>query len=257
MTENEKGYGMTENKECRTLTNNKIAQFILRIDFVPANFSLACLKEAASKYFDQNETTTSYTPLLRVEGTRITLEQQAATTLTYYRKESRTTEFQILVEKACIALQSSQYIDSNMYRPLITTIQQLCKEGNVDIRTARIGLRFINNFPCTFTEKINKILNKPYVQMINGLLTPDTLSRTGIVSEFKHDGWSSRLQLGVFNDIGYPGELCNHDITVDIDSFAKGWIPVEEWMDYIDNFNHGAYDLFTTVVHPSLIEKMR
>lgn len=77
-----------------------------------------------------------------------------------------------------------------------------------------------------------------------------------MIQEFQHEDCMARVQFGVFNKF-YPSIIANYDITLDIDVYCSGLIPIDSWNESIKRYNHLAYDTFISYIRDKYLESLR
>ena len=156
-----------------------------------------------------------------------------------------------------ISFESQSYIDNSVYVDRLDAIvERIQKQGLQNIMASRIGMRYVNLFPCEKKENIRKILQKPYDKAIIDSLAKGNLNRSVFVEEYNYDGYYVRVQYGIVNKF-YPAVIKNLDVTLDIDVFYGGLTPITDWKEIIHIYNHAAFDKFKEYVEPAYIESMR
>ena len=241
-----------------TLEKNKINQFILRIDLPkdsPVDFRKLAL-DLQGEYvrlienvehnvninFNTDEVTkrdfTNYT-LVADNGIKLIMNTVGKT----------------------ISIETTSYIDNSVYDDrLDSIINKINAQGIPNVMAARIGMRYINLFPCDRKESIKKILQKPNDKAIIDSLSKQNLNRSVFVEQFNCEGYYIRVQYGVVNKF-YPAVISNLDITLDItldiDVYYGGLQSIENWKEVIRTYNHAAFVKFKEYVEPDFINSMR
>jgi uncharacterized protein (TIGR04255 family) len=156
-----------------------------------------------------------------------------------------------------ISFESNSYIDNSVYVDrLAAIIEKINNQGILGLMSSRIGMRFINLFPCEKKENIKKILQKPNDKAIIDSLAKVNLNRSVFVEQYNNGNYFVRVQYGIFNKF-YPAVIRNLDVTLDIDVYYGGLRPIAEWTEDIRTYNHAAFDKFKEYVEPSYIETMQ
>lgn len=166
---------------------------------------------------------------------------------------------QLLINTAqkIISFESTSYIDNSVYVDrLDSIIEKINAQGIENVMAARIGMRFINLFPCDKKENIRKILQKPNDKAIIESLSKEGLNRSVFVEQYNCEGYYVRVQYGIVNKF-YPAIISNLDVALDIDVYYGGLQPISDWKEVIRTYNHAAYDKFKAYVEPSYIETMK
>lgn len=241
---------MTEN----TLERNKVDQFILRID-LPRNSQIDIRQLALDLEGE-------YTRLIKNSEHNFNLnmdtnEVMQRDFINYDLIAEDGIKLTLLAGQKVIALESRTYIDNRIYIDrLKSIIEKINDQGLDNVVSSRIGMRFINIFPCEKKEHIKKILQRPNDKVVCSALEKEKLNRAVIVEQYNFNDYFVKVQYGVFNKF-YPAEIKNTDITLDIDVYFGGLVPISEWSETIQIYNHAAFDMFKSYVDPSYLESMR
>lgn len=156
-----------------------------------------------------------------------------------------------------ISFETTSYIDNSIYVDrLESIIEKINAQEIQNVMAARIGMRFINVFPCDRKENIKRILQKPNDKAIVDSLSKQDLNRSVFVEQYNCEGYYIRVQYGIVNKF-YPAVISNLDITLDIDVYYGGLQRIEEWEDVIRTYNHAAFAKFKEYVEPNYINSMR
>lgn len=239
----------------RTLVKNKVNQFILRID-LPKDSPLDLRQLALDLREDYVRLveSTEHNFNLNVDNYEVT--QRDFINYTLYAENGIQLTINNSVEKF-IAFESKTYLDNGVYIDrLDDIIEKISNQGIEDISSSRIGMRYINIFPCERVDRIKRILQTPNDREITNLLRKEKLNRAVVVEEYNCGDYQVRVQYGVFNKF-YPSVIKNYDITLDIDVYYGGKISIEDWREVIRTYNHAAYAKFIEFVNPNYIEEMR
>jgi len=238
-----------------TLIKNKINQFILRID-LPKD-TLLDLRQLALDLRDSYVRfveNTEHNFNLNVDNYDVT--QRDFINYTLYADSGIQLVINNSVEKF-IVFESKTYLDNSVYIDrLRAIIEKINSQGIEDIASVRIGMRYVNIFPCERISHIKKILQTSDSNAIVNLLRKENLSRVVVVEEFNGGDYQTRVQYGVFNKF-YPSIVRNYDITLDIDVYFGGRKPIADWEETISIYNHAAYAKFLEYMNPNYIEEMR
>lgn len=244
--------------ENRTLNNNQIGKFILRIDIdksTPIDFSYvvdALQGDYTSKKIEVQEHYDINIDEQKNEG-NVAKSIFPRFVLTYadgaYLKLG-TFDNNIIIE-------SNKYRDNSVYKDRIAKVLAIIKEKHGEgISSTRIGMRYINTFPCENEKDISKIFNPSDSKSIREGLSKPNISRVLLVSEFNEEDHQIRIQYGVPNKF-YPSIITRPDLMLDIDVFSLGLQPINEWEGVIRTANHDAFRIFNEYIKASYIEKMR
>ena len=153
--------------------------------------------------------------------------------------------------KKIISFESRSYIDNSVYLDrMAKIIEKINAQGQENVMSSRIGMRYINLFPCEKKEGVKKILQKPNDKAIIDSLAKENLSRSVFVEQYNYDSHYVRVQYGIINKF-YPSVIRSFDITLDIDVYYGGQIPIAEWSEVIGTYNHAATAKFKEYVEPA------
>ena len=237
-----------------TLPKNKIAQFILRID-LPKDCALSFrklaldLKDEYVRFVENTE-----------HNVHLDMDTQQVTQrdfINYVLLADNGVQLLLNTSQKFISLESNSYVDNSVYEDRLTSIiEKINCQGIVGMMSSRIGMRFINLFPCEKKEGIKKILQKPNDKAIIDSLSKENLNRSVFVEQYNYSNFYVRVQYGIFNKF-YPAIIKNLDLTLDIDVYYGGLTPIIEWAEVIRTFNHAAFVKFREYVEPSYIDTMR
>lgn len=241
--------------EANTLMNNKINQFILRIDLSKdSDINIRKLAMSLQKDYERLVETSEHNFHVNMETNKVT--QRDFINYVLYA-DNGNIQVTLNTLQKLIIFESKTYVDSNIYVARLEAIVEKINAQNVqNVMSSRIGMRYINLFPCDKKEYIKKILQKPNDKAIIDSLSKDGLNRSVFVEQFNCDEYYIRVQYGVFNKF-YPAPIKNLDITLDIDVYYGGLTPIADWTEKIRTYNHAAYSKFTEYVESDYIETMR
>ncbi len=238
----------------KTLPKNRIAQFILRIDLPKdciLNFHQLALdlKDDYVRFVENTE----HNVHLDMNTKQVTHRDF----INYMLLADNGVQLLLNTSQKIISFESNSYIDNSVYVDRLTSIiEKINNQGVVGIMSSRIGMRFINLFPCEKKEGIKKILQKPNDKVIIDSLAKENLNRSVFVEHYNYGNFFVRVQYGIFNKF-YPAVIKNLDLTLDIDVYYGGLTPIAEWTEVIRTYNHAAFDKFKEYVEPSYIISMR
>lgn len=239
--------------ESKTLQNNKITQFILRIDIMPGStVDFKKLAEALSTDYGtvRSELHVNY----QVDMDKVEVNKEEF--ITYILGKAPNSTLQLNCFEKSIVLISSYYNNNSVYKDKISKVITLLKESHPELSASRIGMRYINTFPCAKPSDIGKYLILSEASSIKDSLKRDNISRSILVHEYQHGDYQVRIQCGIPNKF-YPSVIKNYDLVLDIDVYGGGAQPIERWEDSIRDYNHGAYDYFIAYVKPNLLNEMQ
>lgn len=235
----------------RTLPNNKITQFILRIDIahdIVLDYKLVA--EMLKNDFENYRTELHSNYNVNLDDVQVTKED-----FIKYHLFTATTNIKIDSFEKCIIIDLYQYIDSESYIHYLKRIIEILKSVQKNINARRIGMRYINIFPCSKINEISKILDSTDAKSLKESLSDDRIIRSMIVREYQNGESLSRVQFGIPNKF-YPSILKNYDIVLDIDVYSSGNQAIDTWEESIMQFNHQAYDIFINYIKESFIQTL-
>lgn len=238
----------------RTLKNNSITRFLLKIDFLPnLDFDFSSLV---------NELSTAYTRLEQRTHTSydIDLNQndlKRNETLSYvFINELPNFTLTFDSHLKSIVFESSQYINSSVYKECLTKVIETLKALSKDLISKRIGMRFINEFPCNNIKQSSKIFEKERAKSLISLAANEYISRLISQEEYNMNDYKLRMQYGFPNKF-YPAVLSKFDLLLDIDAFDDTQHAMDEWLNVLKILNHAAYDKFSNAVNTSYVERLK
>ena len=236
-------------EENRTLNNNKVTQFILRIDIDPGsnlNFEqlVADLKPGASSY--KVELHSNFPIDVNAKQQQVNREEFLKHILGYEPSVS------LLIDTfaKAIIFRASHYVNNAIYKSKLTDIIENIKKQGIEVCANRIGMRYINEFPCSKNEDISKVFNTGEASSIKVALGMQNISRIITMREFETDDYRKRIQFGIPNKY-YPARISNMDLLLDIDVYVAGRTDISHWEDIVSICNHAAYDTFEEYVKPA------
>lgn len=236
-----------------TLRNNKIVQFILRIDLdqnIKIDYGL--LAQTLLPEYSTSKIEVIHNTNLDVISGDISKKD-----FNLYVLLSDDITLKIDSFNKSIIFEANHYINKSIYQSRITRITevlQMIVDG--DILARRIGMRFVNVFPCNKMDDIGKIYNVDESRSIRNSLKKNQISRSVFVNEFQLDGFRIRVQYGVPNKY-YPAIITNYDLVLDIDVYSDGLQEIEYWENSISDFNHAAFEMFSEYTKESFRNSMQ
>ena len=239
--------------ESKTLQNNKITQFILRIDIMPG-MSVDFKKLAETLSTDYGTVRTELHVNYQVDMDKVEVNKEEF--LTYILGKAPNVTLQLNCFERSIVLTSNHYNDNSVYKDKVNRIITLLKEYHPGLAASRIGMRFINTFPCTKPADIGKYLTTGETNSLKDTLKRDKVSRAILVHEYQHGDYQVRVQCGIPNKF-YPSIITNYELVLDIDVYGIGSQSIDRWEESIRDYNHGAYDCFIAYVKPNLLSDMQ
>ena len=249
-----------ENKNILTLEKNYITQFILRIDINPfqlqtEKYPNVIINHIMSKAFNRREK-----QIINKINFRFNNEQEVSKTseevFNYILiNEQKNIKLTFSFDGAII-FHTTQYEDNSVYKDTIQLLLEAIKVNSLDIIANRIGMRYINEFPCSNTKNISKFFNKTIATNIKNMLKEEKISRAIAQEEYNNSYLKLKVQYGVPNKF-YPAVINNYDLLLDIDSFDNTQNKPEQWEEVISELNNQAYNKFLNVINPKLIQSER
>lgn len=242
-----------EEKVDRTLQNNKISQFILRIDFSKdSSLDFKALAEALKDDYNAFRTELHRNYNVNIDRGEIQPEDFAK----FLLGKAPSPCINIDSFQGSLVIDASHYENNSVYKARLHKIIEVIKAMNADICADRIGMRYINTISCRKPAEISKILNQPFSRCVKESLTFENVSRAMVINEFNYDDFMVRVQYGVPNRF-YPSVISNYDIVVDIDVYGLGRRPLDIWEEEIRKYNHKAYDIFMTFIKESFLQTLK
>lgn len=239
----------------KTLNNNKVSQFILRIDL---NSQMTIdLKSLAESLLPSYESMASES----IVEYNVSIPKDILSKLNFTQYVLKTDNGRVRLkinerEKAII-IDANHYVNNSVYKDRVSEIIKRLKElGIKDITARRIGLRYINTFPCTKRSEIGKIIKKPLMTSIINSLDSESLNRSMQVNEYIDDAYATRVQYGLPNKF-FPSKIINYDVVLDIDVYFGGLQSIDDWEESIREYNHAAHRTFLEFIEPSFVEKLK
>lgn len=237
----------------KTLQNNKITQFLLRIDIMPGTVvDFKGLAEALTADYGTVRTQLHVNYNVDMQKVKVNKEEF----LTYILGKAPDVTLRIDCFDRSIVLSSNHYADNSIYKERIHKLVMILKSLNPEIAASRIGMRYINTFPCSKSTEINKYLNTSEANSIKETLKRPNISRAILVHEYQNGDYQARVQCGIPNKF-YPSVITNYELVLDIDVYGVGAQTIDRWEDSIRDYNHGAYDYFKEYIKPILLEEMK
>ena len=240
------------NEPHQVLTKNQIRRFLLKIDFggeVPTEEIVNALKNDFARLERRV-----------VSGYAVTIDAKSVEPATV--KKEDTAEYclandhgAVLVvspaQKAVI-IRSEFYRDCTVYEGIVDKLSAICS----NCMAKRIGLRYINVFPCTKVSQISHVLKTPYASAVRALLSGESICRAVCVQTVnRENGNLCNVQFGVPND-AFPNVIGKLDLLLDVDSAFAGAVQGAQWSEKIKVLNHSAYVVFRDFVTDQQVSDM-
>lgn len=239
----------------RTLSNNKVSTFIIRIDLdMNSNLDYNDVSQALSIFFPYVQT--HIFPYYNVNLNDNSIEKVEAKKFIFKIEDGVRLEISP-IDKAII-FSSSYYTTNDIYKERLRQIVDIISEKTEGVLKARrIGMRFINTFPSIKDGNLAMVLNVSETKIIkDSLSNKEDLSRLIVVDEYLKEDFRIRVQYGIPNKF-YPNKITSRDIILDIDVYSEGLQSIDIWLENISNYNHAAYDMFLRYIRNEIIEQLR
>lgn len=239
--------------ENRTLTSNKINQFILRIDFEnKSQINFQQLTEVLRDYFLSYKTELRHNYNVDIRTVQVNKEDF----LKYIFETSDNLRVELDSFEKAIIIQTGKYKDSSTYTGCLTNLIQVLTEMYPNTTAKRIGMRFVNLFPCSKYSEVSKYLQSAPARSIRESSQNEHIARVINIHEYQYGDCLARVQYGMPNKF-FPSILTSYDVLLDIDVYSGGLQSITSWEENIRSYNHYAYDLFTAYVKDSLLEELK
>lgn len=246
----------TEND--RTLSKNRINNFLLRVDLVNnSDLNLIETAEALSESFDRTEKRIIDNVTVNFTQHQHDLDRNKSLNYVLFSDtESITLTFS--EHENAFWIQSSKYKNNLAYKSFIKLIINEISKHCDTIEAKRIGLRYINEFNCNTIRKISSIFGRRLSGITRSMLKNTNNVRVIGVEEYydKESSKRLRLQYGIPNEF-YPSNISTYDLLLDIDSYIEDTIKITDFEDTISDLNHSAYNIFINETNPKLIERLK
>ena len=237
----------------RTLQNNKINQFILRIDLsADSNVNFKLLADSLKDQFDSYRTELHVNYNVNIQKEEVNKEDF----IKYLLGMPPKTNIKIDSFEKSIIIESLQYENNSAYEKTLTNIINALKNIDPNICSRRIGMRYVNNFPCSKLTDVSKILNASDAKAIKEVAGKDNIARAMIVHEYQCGNNLIRVQYGIPNKF-YPSVLSNYDVVLDIDVYSGGLQNIDLWRETIKDYNHQAYNIFIEYIKDSFLKTLQ
>lgn len=237
----------------RILLNNKISQFILRIDLTPdTKVDFKRLAEDLKSEYSSYKTELHVNYNINIQKVEINKEDF----VTYILGKNPSVVLKIDSFNKSIIIESLMYSDSSIYKNRLKKIIEVLKSYPIDVLSQRIGMRFINTYACERPNGISKIFNTVESKAIINAISKQNIARAMIVEEFQNESNLTRVQYGVPNKF-YPSAIASYDMVLDIDVCSGGVESIDTWEETIDGYNHQAYDTFISYIKESYLNTLK
>jgi uncharacterized protein (TIGR04255 family) len=240
-----------------TLAKNEIKNFILKVDLInDGQVELAKIAGKMSEHFDRTEK--KQINKFSINFTKGASEITQGDTFDYVLVSEKKSLSMTFSETQCAFwLESNQYRDNSLYKGIMNNVVDVVESLGNEVKSKRIGLRYINQFQCKTKRNIGKIYGKRLSSLVRAMLSEeDTLSRIIGMEEYNNDGFKMRFQYGIPNKF-YPAVIAVFDLLMDIDSFVESESGPAEWKEIISSLNHAAYGKFVKEINPKYLEDLK
>lgn len=239
--------------EDRTLSNNKICQFILRIDLTPDSIiDFSQIAGMLKNDYGQLSTELKVNFNINFQTTEVKREDY----ITYKLGTPPSVILKLDSFEKAVILMSNHYDNNRIYKDRLSKIIKVISSLNPEAKAQRIGMRYINQFSCLKKSDISKFIEPTVAKSIKSALEKDRIARAMIVHEYQNDSHMRRVQCGIPNKF-YPSIISSFDVVLDIDVYGSGIMPIEEWEGNVSEYNHGAYDTFMDYIKNEIIKTLR
>ncbi|MCD8388516.1 MAG: TIGR04255 family protein [Bacteroidales bacterium] len=236
----------------RTLKNNKIKEFILRLDFDMAqDFPGSDLVNWLKGRFQLTRTEQQRHYRINDDKMEVKVEDFNR----YVFVANNVTIRVDFLEKA-FTLTSQGYINNTIYKPLMAEIIEFLLSIKPETRLRRIGLRYINEFPEIKSSNLGKLLSTNSSSFKKAFDKETHLSRIVMVEEYQDEEFRHRVQYGFMNRF-YPSRLTRYDFVLDIDVYSEGRQPLADCEATISKLNHSAHDTFILFIKEDFRNSMK
>jgi uncharacterized protein (TIGR04255 family) len=246
--------------EKRRLINNNITSFILRID-ISNEFDCKIdeIAKGISDHFHRTERKPKKSITFMVKKEKLgsnDFEEIEDEDIVLINEETNL-KLTLIPEKiqSSIVFESKKYTDSSLYRNTLDSLIACFREKKSEIKSKRIGIRFINEFPCNNINNIKKIFDSKLANNLIGSVKKEKISRILTQEAFNYETYKITFHYGIHNKF-YPSILKSYDLFIDTDVYDDSSNDLDSWSEIVDKLNHIAYDKFRESINNGYIEKM-
>lgn len=239
------------------LAKNEIKNFILKVDLInDGQLEIAKIAEKMSEHFDRTEK--KQINKFSINFTKGSSEVTQGDSFDYVLVSEEKSLSMTFSEMQCAFwLESNQYKDNSLYKGIMNKVANVVEDLSSEVKSKRIGLRYINQFQCKTKRNISKIYGKRLSLLTRAMLNEEDLqSRVIGMEEYNNDGFKMRFQYGIPNKF-YPAVIAVFDLLLDIDSFVESESGPTEWESLISSLNHAAYGKFIKEMNPKYLEALK
>lgn len=244
-------------KGSNTLTKNAISKFIVRFDWMATpDINIVDIVNQLSKFYDRREQNIRTNVNLTFKDNQAPGITQSQATDYRLIKESNNSVLTFIHESNAFYFETSRYVDCSIYGDSIKQVIDIIKEGKSDLKSTRIGMRFINNFHSSCIKETSKIFNSEVAKHLMFIASKEKVSRIINQEEYNLDSSKLRVVYGIPNKF-YPAILNNFDLLLDIDSIDDTQESIGNWEQVLKNLNHAAYHKFVEFMLPKYLETLK
>lgn len=241
----------------RTLSKNKVTNFIIRIDFdMSSKLDYNDVSQALTVIFPNMQTHIFPHYNVNLNNDNVSVEKVEAKKFIFIIENGVHLELSP-IDKAII-FSSNYYTTNDLYKERLEHIVNIIsdKTGGI-LKARRIGMRYINTFPSIKEGNLPMVLNTSETKILkDSLLNKKDMSRLIVVDEYLKDDYRIRVQYGIPNKF-YPNKISSRDIILDIDVYSEGLQNIDIWCDNVSKYNHAAYDTFLKYIRSEVIDQLK
>lgn len=237
--------------ENKTIVNNDIKQFILRIDFqvtIPINELMSALRADFLRVEERK--IVGFEVSVNIPQNTSELHKKDFTDIVFIKDPNVT--LTLSPKDNSLVLMSTTYVNNSVYKDICSKIVDVCSRIK-DCSARRIGLRYINEIPCPKLSHVSKIFQKRFATVVKNMISSEDTCRAIAVQIRNCDDRSLKIQYGFLNKF-FPAILKNYDLLLDIDSATTVATNVSCWENTVKELNHAAYNAFIEMTTEKYIE---
>ena len=239
----------------RTLNNNKVSTFLIRIDLdESSNLNYGEISEELLRLFPDRQI--QIYPHYNINLDTKKIEKVEVNKYIYQIDNGVVLEVSP-VDKSII-FSSTYYTTNDLYKERLEKIVSVFNKftGGM-LMSRRIGMRYINTFQSFKEGNLPNVLNNAETKILKEKKKKKSdLSRLIVVDEYLKEDYRIRVQYGIPNKF-YPGKISSKDVILDIDVYAEGLQPINDWCRIVTNYNHAAFDTFINYIRPEVFESLK
>ena len=237
-----------------TLAQNKINQFILRIDLLDdRGLKFDMIVPEIEKMFDSYKSEMEHNLNILVEEENL----EKRDFVNYVFNSSDGTTLKLQTREKAFVFETNHYLDNSIYKERLNVLIGMIMTAVGDQVTARrIGLRYVNSFPCAKVADVRKVLNLTYGATVSSILKSEQLTRAIVLEEYQHEDCYARVQYGIPNKF-YPSLIKSLDLLLDIDVFQAGAQFITDWAESVKVCNHKAFEVFRLFIKEDYLGKLK